>query len=100
VRLERHFDPNTYLAINEAMNMHDIGRDRGGVNAAMRQIAAELTVAGMEEDRLYPIRLQKMLVAEAPRATDLHIVRSAVGHDAFLTEDATMSALIAPALNA
>jgi homoserine O-acetyltransferase/O-succinyltransferase len=98
VRLERRFDPNTYLAINEAMNMHDIGRDRGGVNAAMRRITAELTVAGMEEDRLYPIRLQKMLVAEAPRTADLHIVRSAVGHDAFLTEDTTMSALIAPAL--
>jgi homoserine O-acetyltransferase/O-succinyltransferase len=98
-RLERRFDPNTYLAINEAMNLHDVGRDRGGVSVAMKRITAELTVVGMEEDRLYPIRLQKALVNEAPRAIDLHVVRSVVGHDAFLTDDAHMSELIAPALN-
>jgi homoserine O-acetyltransferase/O-succinyltransferase len=97
-RLERRFDPNTYLAINEAMNHHDIGRDRGGVTAAMHRITAALTIVGMEEDRLYPLRLQKALASMAPRPTELHIVRSVVGHDAFLTEDAAMSEVIAPAL--
>ncbi len=97
-RLLRRFDPNTYLAINEAMNLHDVGRDRGGVIEAMKQITAELTVVGMEEDRLYPIRLQKALVSMAPNPIDLHIVRSVVGHDAFLTDDDAMNSVIGPAL--
>lgn len=98
VRLERRFDPNTYLAINEAMNHHDIGRGRGGVTAAMKLISSRLTVVGMEEDRLYPIRLQKALVSMAPHPIELQVVRSVVGHDAFLTEDDAMAAVIAPAL--
>jgi homoserine O-acetyltransferase/O-succinyltransferase len=98
VRLQRRFDPNTYLAINEAMNLHDVGRDRGSVIVAMKQMTAEFTVVGMEEDRLYPIRLQKALTSMAPRPTDLHIVRSVVGHDAFLTDDDAMSSVIGPAL--
>ena len=102
-RLTRRFDPNTYLAINEAMNHHDIGRDRGGVQAAMTRITAALTIVGMEEDRLYPIRLQKALASLAPRQrngqrVELQSVRSVVGHDAFLTEDAAMSAILRSAL--
>jgi homoserine O-acetyltransferase/O-succinyltransferase len=97
-RLERRFDPNTYLAINEAMNHHDIGRDRGGVIVAMKQIVSALTVVGMEEDRLYPIRLQKSLVTMSPKPIDLQSVRSIVGHDAFLTDDDAMTAVLRPAL--
>jgi homoserine O-acetyltransferase len=101
-RLERRFDPNTYLAINEAMNHHDIGRGRGGWRDAMKRITAQLTIVGMEEDRLYPLRLQKALAVEAPwhngHPVELQIVRSIVGHDAFLTEDDAMAAVIAPAL--
>ena len=98
VRLERRFDPNTYLAINEAMNLHDIGRDRGGVATAMKRITAKLTVVGMEEDRLYPIRLQKSLVTMAPKPIELQPVRSIVGHDAFLTDDDAMTEVLRPAL--
>ena len=98
IRLERRFDPNTYLAINEAMNHHDIGRDRGGVQAGMKRITAALTVVGMEEDRLYPIRLQKSLVTMSPRPIELKPVRSIVGHDAFLTDDDAMSEVLRPAL--
>jgi homoserine O-acetyltransferase/O-succinyltransferase len=102
VRLERRFDPNTYVALNEAMNHHDIGRDRGGWRDAMKRITAKMTIVGMEEDRLYPLRLQKALAAEAPRVggnpVALQVVRSIVGHDAFLTEDSKMAEVIAPAL--
>jgi homoserine O-acetyltransferase/O-succinyltransferase len=102
VRLERRFDPNTYVALNEAMNHHDLGRDRGGWRDAMKRITAKMTIVGMEEDRLYPLRLQKALAAEAPRVDGnpvaLHVVRSIVGHDAFLTEDEKMAEVIAPAL--
>lgn len=102
IRLVRRFDANSYLALNEAMNHHDVGRDRGDVRQALSRITAEMTIVGMEEDRLYPLRLQKALATEMPkrngRTVDLQIVRSIVGHDAFLTEDGAMSEIIGPAL--
>ena len=93
-RLERRFDANTYLAINEAMNHHDVGRDRGGVAAAMRRITADVQFVGLDDDRLYPIRLQRELVFLSPKPRELALVRSIVGHDAFLIEDAAMNAIV------
>ena len=93
-RLERRFDPNTYLAINEAMNNHDIGRDRGGVATAMRRITADVQIVGLDDDRLYPVRLQRELVFLLPRARELALVYSIVGHDAFLIEDDAMNAIL------
>jgi homoserine O-acetyltransferase/O-succinyltransferase len=96
VRLARRFDPNTYLAINEQMNHHDVGRGRGGVTAAMRSITADLTIVGLEGDRLYPIRLQRELAFHS--AKPLQTVQSIIGHDAFLTEDRLTGSLVKQAL--
>ena len=93
-RLARRFDPNTYLAINEAMNHHDVGRGRGGIAAAMGRISAELTIVGLDGDRLYPLRLQEELVDLCPEPTKLQIVHSIIGHDAFLTEDEIVGGIV------
>lgn len=98
-RLERRFDANSYLAINEAMNNHDIGRGRGDVAMAMKQITADLQIVGLDDDRLYPVRLQRELVFLSPHPRELALVHSIVGHDAFLTEDAAMNAIIGPHLS-
>jgi homoserine O-acetyltransferase/O-succinyltransferase len=97
-RLERRFDPNTYLAINEQMNHHDVGRGRGGVKAAMQQITATLTIVGLEGDRLYPIRLQRELAFHTHKP--LETVHSITGHDAFLIEDKLTGAIVRKALEA
>jgi homoserine O-acetyltransferase/O-succinyltransferase len=95
-RLERRFDPNTYLAINEQMNHHDVGRGRGGVKPAMQEIAATLTIVGLEGDRLYPIRLQRELAFHTHKP--LETVHSITGHDAFLIEDKLTGAIVKRAL--
>jgi homoserine O-acetyltransferase len=100
VRLERRFDPNTYVTLNEVMNNHDVGRSRGGVASAMAAISARLTVVGLDGDRLYPLRLQRELVALSPDPIELEIVHSIVGHDAFLIEDDAVSTILAKALTA
>ena len=97
-RLERRFDPNTYLAITEAMNHHDVGRTRDGVAAAMKQITAKLTIVGLDGDRLYPIRQQRELAFLAPVATDVQVVHSMYGHDAFLVDVEQTGAFVAAAL--
>lgn len=95
-RLERRFDPNTYLAINEAMNHHDVGRGRGGVHAAMQLITAVMTIVGLEGDRLYPIRLQRELAFHTHKP--LETVHSITGHDAFLIEDKLTGDIVKRAL--
>ena len=45
-KLVRRFDANTYLVLSEAMNHHDVGRDRGGIAAALATITADVTIVG------------------------------------------------------
>jgi homoserine O-acetyltransferase/O-succinyltransferase len=96
-RLERRFDPNTYLAINEQMNHHDVGRGRGSVKQAMSSITAVLTIVGLEGDRLYPIRLQRELAFHTHKP--LETVHSITGHDAFLIEDKLTGEIVRRALS-
>jgi homoserine O-acetyltransferase len=84
-KLVARFDPNSYLVLTESMNLHDIGRGRGGVEAALASIRAELTVAVVDSDRLFP-PAQGERIAAAPTARPLHTLHSAYGHDGFLIE--------------
>jgi homoserine O-acetyltransferase len=84
-KLSRRFDANSYLVLTEAMNSHDVGRDRGGVVAALRTVTAETTVVAVDSDRLYPVRLSDEITAAVPGATQ-HTITSAYGHDGFLIE--------------
>ncbi len=46
-KLARRFDANSYIVLSEAMNQHDVGRDRGGVELALARVRADVTVAGI-----------------------------------------------------
>jgi len=96
-KLVRRFDANTYLVLTESMNSHDIGRGRGGVEAALRRITADLTVAVVSSDRLFT-PAEGAVIAQAPACRRLRVVESAHGHDAFLIETEQVFAIIAEAL--
>ncbi len=99
-KLARRFDANSYLVLSRAMDHHDVGRGRGGVAAALRRVRATATVVGVDSDRLYPLRLQRDLVAALPAARPLEVVHSEVGHDGFLVETEQVDRIIAAALEA
>ncbi|GAB3446294.1 homoserine O-acetyltransferase [Phycicoccus ginsengisoli] len=84
-KLAGRFDANSYLVLTEAMSSHDVGRGRGGVQAALAAVTADLTVVAVDSDRLYPPRLSRE-VAEAVPGARLATVRSDYGHDGFLIE--------------
>jgi homoserine O-acetyltransferase len=98
-KLVRRFDPNSYLVLSEAMNSHDVGRGRGGVATALSRIVCEVTVIGIDSDRLYPLKLQEELVELIPGCDALHVVTSAVGHDGFLLEVDQIGKLIKTSLS-
>jgi len=96
-RLGRRFDPNSYLVLTEAMNSHDLGRNRGGIDAALRQIAADLTVAVVDSDRLYT-PAEGARIATARSARPLITMHSDHGHDGFLIESAQVAEVVRGAL--
>jgi homoserine O-acetyltransferase len=92
-KLVRRFDANSYVVLTEAMNSHDVGRDRGGVEAALARVTATSAVAAISSDRLYPVRLSEEIVAGLPGDTPLEVIDSPYGHDGFLVETAAVGAL-------
>lgn len=95
-KLVRRFDANSYLVLTEAMNSHDIGRERGGVEAALRRITAELTVAVIDSDRLYT-PADGAVIAQAPACRELVTIEAPYGHDSFLIETGQVFDLITSA---
>jgi homoserine O-acetyltransferase/O-succinyltransferase len=96
-KLLDRFDPNSYVVLSEAMNHHDIGRGRGGVAAALARVTAATTVAGIDSDRLYPLRLQHELARQLT-GNDATVIASPIGHDGFLVAAPAVGAVIRGAL--
>ena len=97
-RLARRFDANSYILLSEAMNHHDVGRGRGGLAAALGSITARVAVAGVDSDRLYPLRLQRELAELVPGQPEVTVVHSMYGHDSFLIESEAVGEILRRAL--
>jgi homoserine O-acetyltransferase len=92
-KLARRFDAGSYVVLSEAMNSHDVGRDRGGVAAGLAQVSATTLVVSIDTDRLYRPEQQEVLAEGIPGA-ELVTVPSAYGHDGFLIEVPGVSAAV------
>ncbi len=97
-KLVDRFDANSYLVLSRAMDHHDIGRHRGGVASALGRVQATVSVAGVDSDRLYPLRLQEELAAGLPGQPPLRVIASPSGHDGFLVESGQIDKVVADAL--
>jgi homoserine O-acetyltransferase len=91
-KLVHRFDAGSYVTLVEAMNSHDVGRDRGGVAAALGRVTAHAVIAGVDSDRLYPLSQQEEL-ADA-LGVPLRVITSMYGHDGFLIESDQVSKLV------
>ncbi len=102
-KLVRRFDANSYLLLTKAMDLHDLGRGRGGLAAALARIQAPVHAIGISSDVLYPPyqsqELVDILAARGLPATYAEI-DSPHGHDAFLLEEDQVADLLAPVLSA
>ena len=86
-KLVRRFDANSYLVIGKAMDLHDIGRGRGGIEAAMARIKVPTLTIGIWSDMLYPSYQQRQIrdqLARQGTPCEYVEVDSPHGHDAFL----------------
>ena len=62
------------------------------------RVTADVTLAGISSDRLYPLRLQHELAARIPRNSGVEVIQSISGHDGFLTETEAVGKVITRAL--
>ncbi len=92
-KLVRRFDANSYLYIGKAMELHDVGRGRGGVEKAMKRITVPSLTVSITSDILYPayqqIRMHELLRQSNDNA-QFFVLDSPEGHDAFLIDAPTV----------
>lgn len=91
---ERGFDAGTYIRLTEAMDSHDLGRNRpGGYEEVLNNIKIPILVTSISSDVLYPVSEQLELARYLPNAQH-HMIESPEGHDGFLLEGKKVGMLI------
>ncbi|GAA3602590.1 homoserine O-acetyltransferase MetX [Agrococcus terreus] len=100
-RFVRRFDAGSYVRLVDAMSTHDVGRGRGGVEAALARVSSPTLVVGISSDRLFPVADQQRLAAGVPTSVsgpEPIVLESGFGHDGFLIERDRVADLLAPLL--
>jgi homoserine O-acetyltransferase len=88
-KFTRRFDANSYITLVNAMNSHDVTRDRGTLKEALSAVKARTLVAGIDSDRLFPISGQAQIAENLSCELvggKLQVIESEFGHDGFLIE--------------
>lgn len=83
------FDANCYLGLIDAMDRHDIGRGRGGVDAALRRILQPTMIVSVSSDALY-VTSDQRAICEHLSDADFVEIDSEHGHDGFLIDAALL----------
>ena len=92
-KLVDRFDAASYICLTRAMDLHDVGADRGGIGRALGSITARTLSIGISSDILYPASEQRMIASKIPGAATAEI-DSPHGHDAFLIENDRLNELL------
>ncbi|GAA3514317.1 homoserine O-acetyltransferase [Corynebacterium pilbarense] len=93
-KLTERFDAASYVTLTEALNRHDVGRDRGGLNKALASSTVPTMIVGVDTDILYPYHQQEHLSRNLGNLLAMAKLSSPVGHDAFLVEARQMDRIL------
>lgn len=91
------FDAYSYLSLANSVDSQNVGRGRGGVEAALGTIKAGVTVVAIDSDCLFPPYEMKKIADAVPGAT-FRTITSSFGHDGFLLEYEQLTKIIEPLL--
>lgn len=98
-KLVNRFDAYSYYYLTYAVDSHNVGRGRGGVEAALKQVKAKSVVVAIDTDCLFPVCKQREF-AEGIEGCRYYEIKSSFGHDGFLLEYAQLTEIIQPLLEA
>lgn len=94
-KLVNRFNAFSYVRLGQAMDSHNVGRDRGGVELALTKVKAKTVVIGVDSDLLFPTSEQQFLALHIPEAQYAEIT-SLYGHDGFLLETEQLNKCLDP----
>ncbi|HVR73899.1 MAG TPA: homoserine O-acetyltransferase [Planctomycetota bacterium] len=83
------FDPNTYLYFSRAMDLYDLARGHGSLEAAASRVEARVLHLAVDSDFLVPVeevRLVHDALVKCGKDSRFEVIHSMHGHDAFLIE--------------
>ena len=84
-KLSLRFNALSYWVLTKAMDSHDLGRGRGGLEAAMASISAKVLAIGIDTDQLFR-KEESLLISNFVKSGVYSEITSIYGHDAFLIE--------------
>ncbi len=96
-KFPHRFDANSYIVLNRAMDLHDVGRGRGGAEKALAQFVGPSMTVSVSSDFLYPMHQQTELarvLTNAGRSCAHHVIESVFGHDGFLVEHDKLATML------
>jgi len=91
------FDAYSYYYLTFAIDSHNVGRQRGGVEKALGTIKANAIVVAIDSDILFPVKEIKEWAKFIPNS-QYHEITSQFAHDGFLLEWQQITKLIEPLL--
>lgn len=94
--LRARFHRGSYLTLLGAMDAHDLGRGRGGLDAALARLTGRVIGVGVDTDRLFYAAEVRDWTARA--GVPYHEIASILGHDAFLLETEQVGRILADLL--
>lgn len=96
-KLSDRFDAYSYKSLADSADSHNVGRGRGGVEQALRNIKARTVVIGIDSDCIFPARRMQAIASLIPGA-EYHEISSDFGHDGFLLETTQIADIMRPLL--
>lgn len=100
-KITKRFDPNSYLYLSKAMDLHDLGRGYTSFRTALGRIKSTVFLMGISTDILfYPQEVRGLAVEMRRCGVNAHYeeLNSPHGHDSFLIEFARMQEYITDCL--
>jgi homoserine O-acetyltransferase len=92
-KLVNRFNAYSYWYLSKAMDSHNVGRNRNGVEKALSFIKARTLVIGIKSDVLFPIEEQQYLFSHIQKSAFAEL-DSFYGHDGFLIETEILTNII------
>ncbi len=96
-KLSDRFDAYCYYTLSYSVDSANVGRGRGGVEAALARVKAETTVVAIDSDCIFPPKAVRP-IADAIPGSSFHIIHSLYGHDGFLLETQQLTEILSPLL--
>ncbi|RLD30410.1 MAG: homoserine O-acetyltransferase [Bacteroidetes bacterium] len=92
-KLVKRFNAYSYYTLLNLSDTHNVGRNRGSKEGALKKISAKALSIGISSDLLFPVYEQKFLAEHVENACFKEI-DSLYGHDGFLIETDKLTQII------